>query len=296
MRALKVALIYKSRSGVIERDRRAMGWWSYPVPGFEWDFFPAVDRVFLPDYRGYDLVFHEDTAKTSAFVREGNCPPLVYLSIDSTLSELHHHARLDLAKQADLVLLDHDDPDRFKVTGKPIRRLNYCVNDHVFQPTAKSLDVAFHCGSGESRGFPGGKERNEIRRELGGICASHKYSYKSGAVGLDEYAANMGAVRVVVNWPRTVLNRPHRVFDAMACGAALLTGVIPNVDGDYVQRDIHYRTFEGVDDLAAQLDHYLDTDEWKEVADVGYKLIMARHTWSIRAEQLREIIREELGL
>jgi len=296
MKPLKVALIYKSRSGVIERDRRAMGWWSYPVPEFEWEFFPARGLVETREYRAYDLIFHEDTASAGGYMRsKPSDPPIVYLNIDSTLSEQHHLERMTFAKQADLVLVDHAKLERFRTTDKPVRRFNYCVNDHIFKPLDKTLDVVFHCSSGESRGLPGGKERNDIRRFLGEYCRSAVFSLRTGAVGLEEYAANIGHSRVVVNWPRTVSNRPHRVFDAMACGAALLTGPIPTVDGDDLEWGVHYLDYSDMEGLGLILKALVD-GLWKQYADAGNELAMKCHIWAIRAQELRQILREELGL
>ena len=296
MKSLKVALVYKSRSGIIERDRRAMGWWSYPVPEFEWEFFPARGLVETREYRAYDLIFHEDTASAGGYMRsKAGDPPIVYLDIYSTLSEKHYQDRMKFARQADLVLIDHDRLERFRACGKPVRRLNYCVNDHIFKPQEKTLDVVYHCSAGESRGLPGGHKRNELRAFLGEYAKSAGISLRTGAVGLEEYAANMGFAKVVVNWPRTALNRPHRIFDAMACRAAMLTGTIPTVDGDDLVFGKHYLDFDSTEELVIGLKTLLD-GVWESCADAGYELVMKRHTWSARAQELRLILREELGL
>lgn len=294
MQPLKVALIFKSRSGIIERDHRAMGWWSYPVPEFFWEFFPARDNMDLNQFRDYDLMFHEDTARVS-YIHNPKQPPLVYLDIDSSLSESHYQHRLPFARQANLVLVDHDDLSRFKHNGNHVRRLAYCVNDHVFKPLDKTLDICYHCAAGESRGLPGGKERNEIRRFLGEYASRSGYSLRAGAVGLDEYSTDMGASRVTVNWPRTMINRPHRVFDAMACRSAILTGPIPMVLGDCLEWGTHYLNFTDHDELGANLKNLLD-GAWESYADAGYDQVMKRHTWAVRAQELRQILREELGL
>ena len=296
MKPLKVAIIYKSRHGIDEHDQRAVGWWSYPVPEFEFEFFRAVQQIAMSTFNNFDLVFHEDTTKLAVYVRHGQTPPVVYMSVDSTLSDAHYKSRLALAKQADLVLVDHDKLERFKSLGKPVRRFSYCVDEHIFKPLEKELDVSYHCGSGESRGFPGGKERNEIRRHLGEYCSRAGCSYRSGAVGQDEYASDMGKSRVVVNWPRTVINRPHRVLDTLACGAALLTGPIPQVDGDCLVSGIDYVDYADMDQLDEKLKMLLEHESWKFYADAGYKLAMERHTWSVRAQELRLILNKELGL
>jgi glycosyltransferase involved in cell wall biosynthesis len=114
--------------------------------------------------------------------------------------------------------------------------------------------------------------------------------------GLDEYAANMGAARIVVNLPRTVTNRPHRILDAMAAGACVLTGPIPTVDGDDLQDRIHYRSFADTAEVPGIISELLADHAWTQYAINGHELVMARHTWAIRAQELRQIIKKELGL
>jgi spore maturation protein CgeB len=106
----------------------------------------------------------------------------------------------------------------------------------------------------------------------------------------------MGRARIVVNWPRTSTNRPHRVFDAMACGACLVTGLLPYVEGDFRLPGIHYHEFETFEECIDLIGILLREDTYKAAAEAGYKLVMSQHTWAIRAQQLREIARKEFGL
>jgi hypothetical protein len=85
-----------------------MGYWSYAVPEFEWDHFPHADeRVDLGKFKDYDLIFHEDAGFCTYDNRHAG-PPVAFLAIDSTLTEAHYLKRLEQAKQANLVLVDHD--------------------------------------------------------------------------------------------------------------------------------------------------------------------------------------------
>lgn len=297
MRPLKVALIVKNKPGPRERERRNMGYWSYDVPEFTWEHFsPGKDFVIerFDKFRDFDVIFHEDGGNYGVW---GGCnPPVVYLSIDSTLSDNHYHIRFEQAKQADLILLDHDATARFYHAGPPVRRLGYCVNDHVFKPLEKHLDVVYHCSSSSGTGAPGAQERIKLRQDLNAWGTIGGWSYRSGVAGLDEYAANMGSARIVVNLPRTVTNRPHRILDAMAAGACVLTGPIPTVDGDGLQDRVHYRTFAETAEVPAMIGELLTDHAWTQYAINGHELVMARHTWAIRAQELRQIIKKELGL
>jgi len=285
-------MVVKPSPGTQERENRNMGWFSYAVPEFTWDHF-YLGRYFnrpRGDFKEYDLIYIEDGGNWGSFT--GGGPPVVYMAFDSTLSEEHYRIRYEQAKRADLVLLDHDRLSRFPKA----RRLSFCVNDHVYKPFPKDTDVAYHCMSGKHSGSPGGVERSELRGYLGDFCKSAGYSYRSGAMGLMEYAASMGSARIVVNWPRTLLNRPHRVFDAMACGACLVTGKLPPLPEEHRQVGVNYVEFEKKEELPVILKRLLDTGEWKPIAEAGYKLVMSEHTWQIRARELRQMLEKELGL
>jgi transketolase len=265
-----------------------MGYWSYKVDEFEWEHFYLGESFVcnVKDFKrkGFDFIFHEDGGNWGEY--RGSDIPVVYMVIDSTLSDAHYRVRLKQAEQADLVLLDHDKKDRFTPSGIKVLPWPYCVNDAVFKPYAKEIDVVFHCGAGGGKGNPGGEERVKIRRYLDKVCKDRGWTYKSGAKGLLEYAENMGKAKVVVNWPRTPINRPHRVFDTMACGAALLTGPLPDVDRDNRIYGVHYIQFRDEGELPDKLAELLAGEEWLGIAQAGFRLIREKHTWAVRAREL----------
>lgn len=287
MTPLQVALLVKGTPATLERDKRNMGYWSYQVPEFSWDCLtPGVNFQATK----YDLMFVEDGAPFP----DSRGLPSIFMSIDSTLDELHYRTRIDKARRADLVLLDHDSETRFPGCRK-VRQWNYCVNDHIFVPSGKSIDVNFRCSSGAHKGYAGGLERDALRGYLSGLCANSGWSYVSGTTGLDLYAIDMGLSKVVVNWPRTPINRPHRIFDAMACRCCIVTAPIPKVPGDGLVLGAHYVEYRDKAELPDILRGLLGGDGWERYADAGHKLVMENHTWEIRAAQLRGIIREEFG-
>ena len=289
MRSLKVAVIVKNTPASFRREDRNMGMWSYSVDPFEWKFIApgkgaAVDTRALKD-QGFDLVFHEDGGAWCDYTDKAI--PTVYYAIDSTLSdEFHYRPRLEQARKADLVLVDHDLIERFNACECPVRRLSYCVNDWLFHPEAKTLDIDFHCG--------GSPERAGIRIELDAVCRERGLSYRSGAVSLEEYAADMNRAKVVVNVPRKPMNRPHRVFDALASYAALVTSPLPDVSGEkriagryYIEAELDHLA-----DLAAQL---VMNGTWELLA-VGGSGWASEQTWKVRAQEMRQMFFEEFGL
>lgn len=289
VRSLRVAVIVKDTPNAYARDCRNMGLFSYAVDEFSWDFHPIGKGKTLStrQYKahGYDLLLIEDGGSYPDI--RGSDIPVVFYAIDSTLSETNHfQPRLEQAKKADLVLIDHDRLERFAACGKPVRRLSYCVNDKLFHPDAKTIDVSFNCG--------GSPERGRMRTLLHDMTRAHGLSYVSGAIGLEHYAHNLNRAKVVVNVPRNPSNRPHRVFDALASGAALITTPLPDVSGECRKPGLHY--LEADADTIPELARILvENMTWQLPATMGYEWVQ-QHTWRARARELRRMLNEELGI
>lgn len=288
---LRVAVIVKNTPASFERDRRNMGMWSYPVDEFTWDFF-ALGKAFRLDTAhlkalGYDLVFHEDGGSWGDYA--GAALPVIYYSIDSTLSLEHHFIpRKQQAERADLVLVDHDRLERFQAgTRAPVRRLSFCVNDRLFYERSKTIDVAFHCGGGDMG-------RTLMRSQLEAVCTRARLRYVSGAVDLATYAQHMGEARVVVNIPRNPSNRPHRVFDAQASFAALVTTPLPDVS-DERRRPFDVLTCEFLD-VAERARILVENGTWELLAIAGRETVMQYHTWQVRARELRALVAEQFAI
>ncbi len=294
MKPLRVAFFVKNRAGCFERENRNMGYFSYAVPEFEWEHFVAGDNIERDKFKNFDVIFIEDGGKPLEIIGPG--APVVYLVFDSTLTERHYQDRLARARVADLVLLDHDKIERFKSTGKPVRQSSSCVNDHVFKPLEKTLDISFMCSGGGTGGLPGGDERSAIRVMLGEYCKQAGLSYKSGIAGLPEYAEGMGRAKIVVNWSRTPINKTHRIFDAMACGACVVTRTLPCVESDKRSSLLHYVEFEAKEELPGIIEDLFIGDLYQRIAQEGYNLVVNNHTWAIRARELRGVFKEEFGI
>lgn len=289
VKPLHIALIVKNTPAAFEREQRNMGIFSYAVPEFTWEHFaPGKGATLdLADFQaqGFDLVWLEDGGVWCDFTRR--VLPVCYYAIDSTLSDEHHYQpRLEQARKADLVLVDHDDLRRF-AGGAPVHRLSHCVNDRLFQPVPKSIEVCFHCGSSP--------ERHEWRVRLSKLCASKGWRYVSGAVSLSDYARDMGQAKVVVNVPRTPTNRPHRVFDAMSSGAALVTLPLPAVSGELRRSGVQYLEC-GAAELEDRIESLLEHGTWELLAMAGREFVLAKHTWAVRAKELRELIQCALSV
>lgn len=295
MKPLNVALFVKSSPNTPKREDRVLGWWSYPTPEFAWEhfFFNNFQQVDISQFKDrFDLIVHEDSG-FATYVGSG--PPTVYVSIDSFLTPEHRRNRLVQAGFADLVLVDIDELEPFKQLKKPVYRFPHAINDHLYKPLEKDTDIVYHCSANIKQDAPRAMERSIMRRFLGGLCQEMGWSYRRGALAPDLYAKSMGSARVVVNTNRNELSRNHRTFDAMACGACLLTDPPHAIPEDGIQEGVHYVAYKNDLDIPQILERLLD-GEWQKYAEAGHKLVMERHTWTIRAQQLRQILAKEFRL
>lgn len=288
---ITVALVVKASDSTQMRDDRNMGYWSYPVPEFEWKHFVFGSRKAYaePGMNKRDIIFQEDAGPRYF---KNRLRPLVYLAIDGTLSDDHLQARLERAENADLILVDHDDLSRYECLGKPVKRLNYCINDKIMRNYGqdKIIDVSFCCSTSNNL------TRKRVRNMLGTYCKKRRLVYQSGVMHITDYAKVMNRSKIVVNWPRTLGNRPHRVFDALACKTCLVSGQIPDVPGDNLVSGRDYVSVSEIKEIPDVIDELMTTGKWQEIAENGYKTVMKYHTWATRARQLREILKEELNV
>lgn len=289
--SLHIALVVKNTPASFERDNRNMGLFSYEIPEFTWQHIAPGKGTTLDTQelkaQGFDLIFHEDGGAWCDYI--GDAIPIAYYAIDSTLSnEFHFKPRFEQARKADLVFVDHDRLERFEPCGKPVKRFSYCVNDRLFKPAEyKTLDVCFHCG--------GSAERGTMRVRLSELCKTHGMSYVSGAVSLQDYARDMNRAKVVVNIPRTPTNRPHRLFDGMASGVAVVTLPVPDVSDEPRRAGLHY--MEVTDNLLEErVVTLVKNGTWELLGIAGQELVQEKHSWAVRAKQLRELIQCELSV
>jgi hypothetical protein len=283
MKQLRVAYIIKASPSTAFRDNRNMGYFSYPVPEFEWQHFYSDESA----VNDFDLVIQEDGGPDQCTnVKK----PFIFLSIDDTLSDAHLQTRLTRAKTADVILVDHSKLKLFEELGKPVYRFNYCVNDWIMKDYGlpKDVDVSFHCGRNE--------ERIKLRQLLHEYCQANNRIYRSNTMGIEDYAQAMNRSKIVVNWPRTRINRPHRVFDSMACKACLVTGRLPDVSFDNRVSGYHYVECDSFEDIYNSIGELIQSGKWQQIAQNGYDLVHSEHRWSVRAKQLREIIYREFGI
>jgi len=293
MRSLNVGILLRENHHfALRRDLRWCGFFSYAVPEFTWDHIVVerhaiVDRAELTNY---DVLICEDETVCSF---EGDGPPVVFLTWDSTLSPAHWHTRRKQATKCDLILVEHDYLDRFRGLGKPVRRLLFAVNDHLFKDYGleKTFDINFNC---RLKHRP---DRAAIDLFLQEFTTATGYTYSGGY--LDDpvkYAQALSQSKVVVNASKAPYNRNFRFFDVFASRSCLVSGPMPFVSGDHVERGVHWSEYQSLAQLAGKITRLIQDDRWQLKADRGHALIQERYTWTIRAQELRSMLLEELGL
>ncbi len=278
---MRVAVICRQKG--FEELRLKLGWWSYPVPGLEWQFFPRDDGYTFTraDFAGFDLIVREDWAFGHI---NGRGAPLLHVIVDANTSERRRAVYRTRAREADLLLIDQDELARYADLGKPCRRWRYAVNEGVFKPLPKAVDVACHLVPTH--------ERVALMDCVQMACARFGWTYSSGVFPVADYAAALGAARVVVHLGTHPQCRSHRVFDALAAGACLLTSPLPDC-GDGLVPGVHYQVWQTFEDLLAQIAALLKNGAWNETARAGRSEVLARHTWRTRAAEFVRIVREE---
>jgi len=291
MRPLRVALVINER----KRFPRSVGWWSYDVPEFDVVHIPVSEGTVWSRKRlsraGFDVAVWEDDKAYGGPSDVG--VPVAYVIVDSNLSTPHFQQRLQCAHRADLLLIDSDVLQRFRSTGKKIRRFNYCVNDTLAKDWGeqKIVDVCYHAHIRDI--VPRRAAEQALRR----FCYERNLNCMIGKICNGEgymRAFNRSCISLhVSSVPQT---RAHRVFDVMACRSALLSSQLPAIEGDDITAGVHYVDFARPDDIGKRVEELLEGGRWREIAEAGYELVHRRHTWAARARELREILSQELGL
>src|SRR5512139_3522129 len=141
MKPLSVALVVRDE----HKYRERVGWWSYPVDEFTWTQYPVIRSGFKLDRdelaRKHEVIFWDDWT-TGEFT--GSKIPVINLVVDGSHARRLANRR-SMAAQSDLILVDSAPLELFEGLDRPIRRLAYCVNNHLYKPDVKTVDVAYWC-------------------------------------------------------------------------------------------------------------------------------------------------------
>ncbi len=253
-----------------------------------------LHREIAPDA---DAFFMVDTLgrQTLAYGIEELPIPRLYWAIDVHLNFYwqRHYARLFdlvLAAQKDYVPL-------FEADGVAARWLPWGIDPQLFHDhgRARTTNLAF-VGMVDANRPKRAAVVAELRRRFGlatfGEDAAHRLPEH-------EMAAVFSAAKIVVN--ESVFGDVNfRTFEAMACGALLLTERVGNGLLDLFTPGEHLAVYTP-DDLVDQIAHYLASRREREtIAAAGCELVSTRHTMAARMACVTDwlaagIVRRETG-
>jgi hypothetical protein len=196
-------------------------------------------------------------------------------------------ARLNLARFFDHVFLYHRNyADRFKEhPAGHVHWLPYACDLELFypRPVPRDLDVAFV-----------GKlmintDRKRILNETSRRWKVNEQRFYHQAEIPEVYSR----AKIVLNMPLADdLN--FRTFEAMSCGAMLLTRRVANGQEILFQEGKHLVTFDTEQELFEKLEYYLAHSEEREaIAAAGYAEIQKNHNLEQRIEKLLQTVQEK---
>lgn len=277
---LRVALVHRDHPR--HAERRMVGMWAYDVPQLDVTHIaiPKIAELDRSDFDEFDVVFWEDARTLVTWTGESTTP-LVYYVGDSTLTHGHFEHRYMQSRQADLIMVDWDGLDRFAHDNVPVLRLPYCVNDRMFIPRKKTVDVGFYASTTG--------ERSELHDWLKSFCEQRGYSFSGGRREANEYVEAIASTRANVNLNRNPETRAHRCYDVMCCASALVTSPMPPVSGEEWIAGLHYWDWRTLGQLETLLDWLIGEGHWEATA-ARAKWHAEQHTWAKRAEQLHALL------
>jgi hypothetical protein len=197
------------------------------------------------------------------------------------------NARLNLARFFDHVFLYHRNyVDHFKEHPEGyIHWLPYACDLELFypRPVPRDLDVAFV-----------GKlmintDRKRILNEISQRWKVNERRFYHQAEIPEVYSR----AKIVLNMPLADdLN--FRTFEAMSCGALLLTRRVANGQESLFEEGKHFTAFDGEQELFEKLEYYLaHPDEREAIAAAGYAEIQKNHNLEQRIEKLLQTVQEK---
>jgi tetratricopeptide (TPR) repeat protein len=216
--------------------------------------------------------------------------PRLYYAIDVHLNFFwqRHYAHL-----FDLVLVAQKDfVPLFEAEGVPARWLPWGANDAVFHDRGlpRIHDLAF-VGIVDPATRPKRAAAVELlQRRFGMVTFGTSPATR---LAWDEMARVLSSTRIVFN--EAVLGDVNfRVFEAMACGAMLLTERVGNGLEDLFTVGEHLAVYTP-ETLVAQVEHYLAAaDERARIAAGGMAEVHARHTLRARMAELTALVEREI--
>ena len=234
------------------------------------DILGALPPDFTPDV----IVYHDDSNPVLYVSGLEDSPvPLLFYSVDCHIHRERHKIYSGLFDRVLVAQKDFVEP--FKEACPNTQWFPLWSRVHPDPSTLRDIPVAFRgCLNAKIN-----KKRVDFFRELGTLVPLDS--------GTGPFCDTFRRAKIVIN---QAIGRDinFRVFEAMACGAMLVTPEIPNGQQDLFQPGVHLIEYADgdVNDAAAKIMHYLQHDAEREtIAAAGRELVLSRHVEEARARQ-----------
>ncbi len=201
------------------------------------------------------------------------------------LSDTHRNpeAHRTLGLLFDHVVVYHRNHAQAFVGRAPgsVHWVPYACDTNTFRDLGLTRDIDV--------GFVGRLYTRERRRVIPEIARRYRMN-EQRYYRPDEIPEVYSRSKIVVDFPPGDYI-PFRVFEAMSCGALLLTRRQNSGQGDMFTEGEHYETFENDDELFAKLDFYLTHEsERARIAASGHREIRERHSLTQRVTVMLETV------
>jgi hypothetical protein len=250
------------------------------VPGRVIKGYPpgAAIQDLIGEYRNADLYLYIEPLGLIPRGLESSSIPTACVLCDT---HRNLKPRQTLAKLFDHVFLyQRNYVDKFVEHGQGmVHWLPYACDTDFFKDLKlnRDLDIAF---IGELL-----NHRSERSQIIGALA--RKYCLNEQRYYLQQEIPQVySRAKIVVNIPAgDDLN--FRFFEALSCGALLLTKRIANGQEELFKEDVHYVAFVGKQELLDKVEFYLRNDEErKKIALVGHEEVVRNHTLAQRLQTL----------
>ncbi len=276
---MKLAVIFNTTrpdttGGYLERAARGLG--------LACDHWPLAELPHIP--RSYDLYLRVDHGDDYDVPWPDPLRPAAFYAIDTHLSHTWRKIQR-MAPRYDLLFCCHrDGAERLDAEWLPLA----CDPElHAAAAQERDLDVAFV-------GTDGGVPRKFYLQAL-------RERYPNSAVGSAAYTRigeRYGRARIGFNY--AIANDVNmRVFEVLAGGALLMTNALPHEDLSRLglEEGTHYVGYHTPGELFPRIDQYLaEPEPRRRIAEAGRAVVLRRHTYRRRMEQLLRTVEARLGV
>jgi glycosyltransferase involved in cell wall biosynthesis len=291
------------KAGLLHRTFRPRGDWGATGVKFDDGLFeylakPEAGILFLAGFDWHSQPLHSHSRWLE---RWAQCPAKKILYVQESVlnhqrlsgTKVMEHAFRRAAALVDaIVYTDSTDRPLMESSGKPILFQPFGVDDQVFfaaTPFSQRLARAFFRGkhqpfAGQAASYG---DRRALLQHLLDHGAIELVPYQEKPVTPQDLAADFNRYQVAVNFPSVFANHPTRVYEAMACGCALVTNRTGTAEiDDQFEHGRHLLYYSNRDELLQAVQQLAASPALADqIAEQGRQEVLQKHALSARLEQ-----------